>query len=59
VRLAVAAAPAVGVGLIPGVPDGIRAVAVVAVFTMGALLLRTLPDELTGAARSWFGLARR
>jgi hypothetical protein len=41
------------------VPDGIRAVAVVAVFTMGALLLRTLPDELTGAARSWFGLARR
>lgn len=51
-RLAAATAPAVAVGLIPGVPDVVRAVLVTAVFLGAALLLRALPDELTDAARS-------
>jgi GT2 family glycosyltransferase/O-antigen/teichoic acid export membrane protein len=51
-RLAAAAAVGVAVGLIPGVPDGVRAVAVTAVFAAAVLLLRAVPDELTHAARS-------
>jgi O-antigen/teichoic acid export membrane protein len=50
-RVAAAAAVAVGVGLIPGVPDVVRAVAVVAAFVTAALLLRAVPDELLDAAK--------
>jgi GT2 family glycosyltransferase/O-antigen/teichoic acid export membrane protein len=51
-RLATAAGAAVAVGLIPGLPDGVRAVAVTAVFAGVVLLLRAVPEELTEAARS-------
>jgi O-antigen/teichoic acid export membrane protein len=51
-RLAVAAAIAVAVGLIPGLPTGVRAAAVVAAFSVAAVLLRTLPDEVVHAIRS-------
>jgi O-antigen/teichoic acid export membrane protein len=51
-RLATAAAVAVAVGLIPGLPDAVRAVGVTAVFAAAVLLLRALPEELTDAARS-------
>jgi GT2 family glycosyltransferase/O-antigen/teichoic acid export membrane protein len=57
-RLVGSAALAVGVGLIPGLPDAIRAVAVPGVFTAGALVLGAVPEELTGAARSWLRLGR-
>jgi hypothetical protein len=51
-RLAGAAGVAVAVGLIPGLPDGARAVAVTAIFAGAVLLLRALPEELTEALRS-------
>ena len=51
-RLLLAAALAVGVGLIPGVPDLVRVVAVVTVFLMAAFALRTVPAEILTAARS-------
>ena len=52
-RLAVAAAAAAAAGLIPGLPDAMRALLVVTVFTGFALLLRTVPGEILDAARTW------
>ena len=57
-RLALAAAIAVAVGLIPGVPAGARAAAVISVFCISALVLRAVPEELMSAAqraRGWVG----
>jgi hypothetical protein len=51
-RVAGAAGVAVAVGLIPGLPDGVRAIAVTAVFIAAALLLRAVPQELTEGVRS-------
>jgi GT2 family glycosyltransferase/O-antigen/teichoic acid export membrane protein len=51
-RLAAATGVAVAVGLIPGLPDGVRAVGVTAVFAAAVLLMRAVPSELTDAARS-------
>jgi GT2 family glycosyltransferase/O-antigen/teichoic acid export membrane protein len=47
-----AALAALGVGLIQGIPDGVRAVLVVIVFGAAALVLRAVPSELTDAARA-------
>ena len=55
-RTLVAAAGAVAVGLLPGLPDGARAVAVVAVFGALVLALRVLPSEVIDAAK--VGLTR-
>jgi O-antigen/teichoic acid export membrane protein len=51
-RVAGAAGVAVAVGLIPGLPDGLRALAVTAAFAGAVLLLRAVPEELTAAVRA-------
>ena len=51
-RVAVAAGIAVGVGLIPGVPIAVRAIAVPAVYLAAVLLLRGVPEEVLDTARS-------
>jgi O-antigen/teichoic acid export membrane protein len=48
-RIAAATAAAVGVGLIPGVPTIPRAAAVVGVFCVAAVVLRTVPSEIGDA----------
>jgi GT2 family glycosyltransferase/O-antigen/teichoic acid export membrane protein len=58
-RLVAATALAVGVGLIPGVPDLLRAIAVVVTFCVAALVMRTVPEEIVAAARSARGRAAR
>jgi hypothetical protein len=50
-RIALAAAPAVGIGLIPGLPTAVRAVAVAVVFAGGALLFGALPSEMLDVGR--------
>jgi hypothetical protein len=56
----VATGAAVAVGLVPGVPEPVRAVAVLGVFCVAALLLRTVPDEIVSVAREAGGrLVRR
>lgn len=50
-RIALAALPAIAIGLIPGVPDLVLAPVSVAVFVAGALALRAVPPELESAAR--------
>jgi O-antigen/teichoic acid export membrane protein len=54
-RVALAAVPAVGVGLIPGVPDAVSALAAGVVFVVAALALRAVPTELVGAVRDLRG----
>ena len=51
-RILAASLAAVAVGLIPGIPDGVRAVLVVSVFSAAALVLRAVPSEITDAARA-------
>jgi hypothetical protein len=48
-RIAAAAVAAIGVGLIPGLPTGVRAIAVLAAFTVLVTLMRAVPGELTDA----------
>ena len=48
-RIAAAAAVAVAVGMIPGLPTGLRAVAVLAAFSVGVIAMRAVPGEITGA----------
>jgi O-antigen/teichoic acid export membrane protein len=50
-RIAVAAMPAIGVGLIPGLPDVVAALAAMIVFAVAAYLLRAIPLELLSALR--------
>jgi O-antigen/teichoic acid export membrane protein len=54
-RVAGAAVPAVAVGLVPGVPDVVNALAAGAVFVVAAALLRAVPSELVGAIRDLRG----
>jgi O-antigen/teichoic acid export membrane protein len=51
-RVAVAAGLAVAVGLIPGIPVVLRAIAVCAVYMAAVLLLRAVPGEVMDTARS-------
>lgn len=51
-RVGIAAAVAVGVGLIPGVSAAPRAAAVVGVFVAAAMALRAVPSELSHALRT-------
>lgn len=54
-RIAGAAVPAVGVGLIPGLPAAVRAVLVAVVFVGAAVALRAIPSELTDALSAVVG----
>jgi O-antigen/teichoic acid export membrane protein len=51
IRVVVAAVPAVGLGLVPGMSDVVSAVAAGLVFVGAALLLRAVPSELIDAVR--------
>ena len=51
-RIALAAVPAIAVGLVPGVPDALSAVAASAVFVGAALALKAIPSELLDGARA-------
>jgi O-antigen/teichoic acid export membrane protein len=55
-RLVVAAAPAVAVGLVPGEPPIVAGLLAPAVFLGAALLLRAVPSELLGLVR---GISQR
>jgi O-antigen/teichoic acid export membrane protein len=46
-RVGAAAAAAVAAGLIPGIPEALRAVIVAGVFIAAAVILRTVPSELS------------
>jgi hypothetical protein len=54
-RVVGVALPAVAVGLIPGVPDVVSALAAGAVFVVAALILRAVPSELIGVVRDLRG----
>ncbi len=58
VRIAAATALAVGVGLIPGMATALRAVLVLAMFVAAAILLGSIPSELSDTARAAIGRAR-
>jgi O-antigen/teichoic acid export membrane protein len=51
-RTAAAAAVGVAVGLIPGLPTGVRALAVLAAFTATVIVLRGVPSEIVDALRA-------
>jgi hypothetical protein len=58
-RVAAAGGLAVAVGLIPGVPTALRAIAVCCVYLAAIFLLRGVPEEVIHTARSASPWARR